>query len=841
MRTHALIALAATAVSLGAQNPPPTAPPAPQPAQTPAASAPQGAGRGNAQAGPRPYAQVITDRAKTERGMITAHHVGDRWFFEVPDSASKREFLMVSRISGVPEGSAGFTSAGSSREERVVRFERIGDRIVLRSLSYGAVADDSLPIAQSVAQNNFMPVLASFPVQAYGRDSATYVIDVTDFFAGDTPGISGLSAAERRTYAVRRFDPARSWVSSVRAFPVNVEVRHVQTFDAAEPPGNDRGAGTISLEMRQSLLLLPKEPMRPRYADDRVGFFGIERVNYGLDEQKAATQKFIVRWRMEPKDPAAYARGELVEPVKPIVYYLDPATPAKWAPYVKRGVEEWAKVFEKAGFKNAVQARYAPTNDPNWDMDDARYSVVRWAASTVRNAVGPNTHDPRTGEILNSEITWYHNHMRSYRNRLLIETGAANPAARSMTLTEELMGQTMHMVITHEIGHALGLPHNMIASNSIPTDSLRSKAFASTYGVSLTIMDYARQNYVAQPGDGLAPKDFIRRTGPFDDFVINWGYRALLQARTPEAERPTLNTWVTDEKGLFAYRYGPGQYTGTDPRNQTEDMGDDPVKSSGYAVANMKKVFSQMVAWTTKPGEDYSDLEEIYNEALGQWAQYMGHVVNVVSGVYVDFKTADQSGPVYQVVAKAKQKAALAFLSENVFTTPAWLSPADVLSKLGAPTQSVAARAGGVLTNLLSNARRGRLAESESFDLANAYPLAEYMGDVRAVVFAGALDAHRRQLQRAYLERLGQIVNPPAPAGAVAGAGGRGGAPQTPAPFTAAPNVPRSDLPALARAQLRAVQALARTSGAAATNAVAKAHWADVVDRVTATLEPPRR
>ena len=467
--------------------------------------------------------------------------------------------------------------------------------------------------------------------------------------------------------------------------------------------------------------------------------------------------------------------------------------------------------------------------------------MVRWAASLVRNAVGPNTHDPRTGEILNSEITWYHNHMRSYRNRLMIETGAANPAARSMTLTDELMGETMKMVITHEVGHALGLPHNMIASNAIPVDSLRSKTFASKYGVSLTIMDYARQNYIAQPGDGLAPKDFIRRPGPYDEFVINWGYRVLPNARTPEAERATLNKWVADEKGMFAYKYGPGQYTGTDPRNQTEDMGDDPVRASGFAVMNMKKLFPQLVAWTTTPGEDYSDLEEVYNEALGQWAQYMGHVVNVVAGVNVDFKTSDQAGAVYRVVPKARQKAALAFISANVFTNPSWLAPADVLARLGAPTQSVAMRAGGILTNLLSNARLGRLAESESYDPANAYPLAEFMDDVRLTVWAGATpDGHRRSVQRAHIERLAAIINPPPAPAAVAGAGGRGGAPATPAPFTAAPNLPRSDLPALARAQLRAIQAQARTS-AAATGSVARAHWADVVDRVTAVLEPPRR
>jgi hypothetical protein len=508
MLRFAWIAVAGT---LAAQEP---APPAAAPAQQPG-----GPGAAGSSRRPRPYNQVITDRARTERGSITVHRVDERWFLEVPDSLLSRDWLLVSRIAGVPAGFGGFTSAGSSIEERVVRWQRVGDRVYLRSISFSAVADDSLPIAQSVASNNYAPIIASFPVQAYARDSVAYVLDVTDFFGGDTPAISGLTANQRRQYQVRRFDTGRSYVSGIRAFPTNVEVRHVQTFDAGAAP-SDGSANTISLEMRQSLVLLPKVPMRPRYADDRVGFFSIERVNYGLDQQMAATQTFIRRWRLEPKDPAAYARGELVEPVKPITYYIDPATPTRWRPYVKQGVEDWQRVFEKAGFRRAIIALDPPTpaQDPDWDPDDARYSVVRWAASTVRNAVGPSTSDPRTGEILNSEITWYHNHMRSYRNRLLIETGAANPAARTLEIPEELMGETMRQVITHEIGHALGLPHNMIASSPIPVDSLRSRAFTSRYGVSLTIMDYARQNYVAQPGDGLQPKDFVRRLGPFDDF-----------------------------------------------------------------------------------------------------------------------------------------------------------------------------------------------------------------------------------------------------------------------------------------------------------------------------------
>jgi hypothetical protein len=810
--------------------------------QQPPPAAQQGAQQGGQQQrrAPRPYAQVITDKAVSDTGGITVHRVDDRWFFEVPDSLLRRDWLLVSRVAAVPTNFAGFTSAGTSISERVIRWERNGDRVMMRTIGYGAYADDSLPIAISVASNNLGAILGAFPIQAFTRDSASYVIDVTDFFSGDTPALSGLDAAQRRTYQVRRLDPARSFVNTVRSFPLNVEVRHTQTFDAAEPP-SDRDAGTISLEMRQSVVLLPKEPMRPRYADQRIGFFSVGRVNYGLDEQKAESQSFIRRWRLEPKDPVAYARGELVEPVKPIVYYLDPATPAKWRPYVRLGIQDWQKAFEKAGFRNAILAKDPPSprEDPDWDPEDIRYSVVRWAASLVRNAVGPSTSDPRTGEIIESDITWYHNHMRSYRNRLLIETGAANPAARSLDIPEELMGETMRQVITHEVGHALGLPHNMIASSSFPTDSLRKTSFTNRYGVSATIMDYARQNYVAQPGDGLAPKDFVRRLGPFDDFIINWGYRVLPNARTPEDERAILNKWITEQTGPMAYRYLPQFAVGIDPRAQTEDIGDDAVKSSGYAVQNLKRMLPNLVAWTTTPGEDYTELAEVYGEALGMWSQYMGHVTNWIGGLTINLKTADQTGPVYSVVPKARQKAALAFLTEQVIRTPSWLQQPDVLARIGPPlgANAVATRQAGVLTQLTDARRLSRLIESQAMDPANAYPLGEYLEDLRVAVWSGTPDANRRTLHRVYLERLAVLMDPPAaaPSGGGPGGGGGGGGFQLP-PLLQQPNVRRADISALARAQLRTLQADARRLSRTATG-VNRAHWLDIADRVEVILE----
>jgi hypothetical protein len=846
-RIAALLLLAST--QLAAQQPGGATGTTPQQGTPPTQGAP-GAGRGGANR-PRPYNQVVTDRAVSDGGGITVHKIDDRYLFELPDTLINRDFLLVSRIAGVPANVGGFISAGTSVGERLVRWERSGDRISLRSISVEAVAADSLPIALSVASNNVGAILMTFPIQAYGRagarDSATFVIDVTEFFGGDTPTLSGLNAAQRRTYQVRRLDPARSFVTAVRSFPLNIEVRHTQTFDAAEPPGDQR-SGALSLEMRQSLVLLPRVPMRPRLADARAGFFTVDRVNYGLDVLKAESETFIRRWRLEPKDPAAYARGELVEPVKPIVYYLDPATPTRWRKYMKQGVEDWQRAFEKAGFKNAIVAKDPPSpeEDPEWDPEDARYSVVRWAASLVRNAVGPSTSDPRSGEIIESDITWYHNHMRSYRNRLLIETAASNPAARTLDTPEELMGETMRQVVTHEVGHALGLPHNMVASSSFPTDSLRKPSFTRRFGVSATIMDYARQNYIAQPGDGLEPKDYIRRLGPFDDFIINWGYRVLPDARTPEAEKATLNKWLADQSTPFPYRYVPQQYSSIDPRAQTEDLGNDPIKSSSYAVANLKRVVPNLVTWTTKGGEDFAELTELYSETIGMWSQYMGHVATLIGGVYVDNKTADQTGAVYRAVPEATQKAALEFLTENVFKSPDWLSPASVTTRLGPPTAgtSLATRQANVLTSLLSAARLGRLADSEILEGTRAYTVAEYLADLKRAVWGGPgasmeLDAGRRTLHRVYIERLEALISPPAPPPAAAAGAPPAGPTAPPGPFLGAPNVLRSDFPALARAQVRAIRDQARAAALAApSGSVARAHWQDIVDRADKILEP---
>ena len=711
----------------------------------------------------KPYNKVITAEAKSDAGLFTTHKVDDKLYFTIPDSLMGKDMLLVSRIAKVPSGyGGGYVNAGSKVNEQVIRWSKRGNYVDARVISFENQSDEDSPISKSVEANNFFPILFSAEVETKTPDSTGVVIDVTKLFTQDIAAINAVSPRSRKQYKIRRLDNNRSYIESAHAYPQNVEIKHVMTYEAEEPPQRDQ-ASTLTFLMNQSMILLPEDKMQPRLADERVGWFTLRKYDYNSDALKSDDYRILRRWRLVPKDIEAYKRGELVEPVKPIVYYLDPATPMKWRPYFKQGIEDWNAAFEKAGFKNAIIAKDPPSpeEDPEFSPEDVRYSVIRYVASTTRNAVGPSVSDPRTGEILESDVIWYHNHLRSYRNRFMIEAGAQNPAARTLETPEAEIGEMMRMVIAHEVGHAIGLPHNMKASSAYPTDSLRVASFTQKYGLTPSIMDYARVNYVAQPEDeGVR---YIRMMGPYDYYAVNWGYRYLPEADSPEAEKPTLDQWILEKAGNPWYEFGSSR--GVDPHSQTESLGDDNIKASLYGLANMKKVVPNLIDWTTKDGYGYDDLDEVYGELTRLWRGYVYHVITNVGGIYETRKTADQEGVVYEPVPESIQEEAVAFLNEHAFTTPEWLLDEEILNRIESDgaierIQNLQTRA---LGSLLSVDRINRMVSTVEQEGNSAYTPLELMTDLRKGIFselyaAQKTDAYRRNLQRAFVDIASEYI-----------------------------------------------------------------------------------
>ncbi|WP_431211671.1 zinc-dependent metalloprotease [Puia sp. P3] len=803
---------------------------------------------------PKPYKDVITDKAVSRKGLFTVHKIEDKWYFEIPDSILGRDILVSTRY--------GKTASGGNYGGEQVNLQTINwvkgpsHTLFLKVLTIVSVAtDSSQPIAQAVTNSNMNPIAAAFEIKAYGKgsdSSATTVIDVTEFFKGDNQVVS-LTPGIKRRFNLAGIAGDRSYIESIHTYPINTEIRTVKTFTASPAPaapvaGGRAPAGSlpaadvtgaVTVELNSSFLLLPKTPMRKRLFDPRVGFFASEFTLYGDDQQRVEENRFIHHWRLEPKDEdvGKWKRGELVEPKKQIVYYIDPATPKKWRPYLIAGINDWQVAFEKAGFRNAIVGKEWPENDSTMSLEDARFSVIRYFASDIENAYGPNVADPRSGEILESHIGWYHNVMKLVHDWYMIQTAAVDARARKMKYDDALMGDLIRFVSSHEVGHTLGLRHNMGSSSKTPVEKLRDKAWVEANGHTASIMDYARFNYVAQPEDNITSKGLYPRIGDYDKWAILWGYKGIPDTRSEEEDKKILNKWVIDSLRSNPRLWFGGEGQNFDPRAQTEDLSDNAVKASEYGIRNLKRILPNLPEWTKEEADQYDNLGEMYTQAVGQFGRYMGHVIKNVGGIQETFKSIEQPGDIYEPTLKATQKEAVDFLNKQLFATPFWLLNKDILNKFANPgtTDQVSTVQANVLKGLLSSTRLFRMSTCVSRYGSAAYGVDELMSDAKKGVWgelaaAGAIDVYRRNLQKVYVDAVISLVNAtpaPVPAGLPPGLLALVGG-----------DIRNTDVPSVARAQLVELRAEILAAVPRETDKLSKYHLQDLAERIKEALNP---
>jgi len=766
------------------KTPPPAATPA-KPSETP-------------KIGPKPYKEVITDKAKTSKGLFTVHKIEDKYYFEIPDSLMGREIMAITRITKAATIPGAY--GGELLNRQVINFEKGPEnKVFLRAIQYINVSPDSTaPMYKAVKNSNVQPIAQAFDIKAIKKDSisklSSSVIEVTDFFKGDNQIVS-LSPQTKSSYKITAIAADRSYIQGIKTFPINTEIRTVKTFNGT-PPLPSFGpqapsptpavvipgivvSGAVTMEINTSMILLPKESMKQRYFDPRIGYFANGYTVFEEGGQRTEDRTFAVRWRLEPKnagDAVKQKKGELIEPKKPIVYYIDPATPAKWRKYLKLGVDDWQKAFEAAGWKNAIRGEILADNDTTVSLEDARYSAIRYFASDIENAYGPNVNDPRSGEILESHIGWYHNVMKLLKKWYMTQAAAVDPRARKNKFDDELMGDLIRFVSSHEVGHTIGLRHNFGSSSTVPVENLRNPAWIAAHGHTPSIMDYARFNYVAQPEDGV--KDLYPRIGEYDIWAVKWAYQTL-EGATPEDDQKTLN-----KQFIAEYAKNPRIWFGTesnpyDPRTQSECIGDNNMLASDYGIKNLKRILPNLTEWTKEEAQDFDMLTEGYGEIVNQYRRYIGHVTKNVGGVYETPKTSDEQGAVYEPTPRAIQKDAVSWLNRQVFETPAWLLDDKIISKIR-PDQGIDAISRiqeATLNSLFTPDRMQRFIETNA-KFPASYSMDELFTDVRSSIWSELrsrkmIDASRRNLQKIFVEKMIATLNATGVAPSL-GFGGRG-------------------------------------------------------------------
>jgi len=795
--------------------------------------------------GVRPYKEIITDKAISKNGFLKVHKVDDKYYFEVPNDILGRDILVVNRLS---QTQAGTGYGGDQIGQNVIRLDKgPNNRVFLRTISYAVYAKDSTsPMFSSVANSNLQPISFSFDIKAFGKDSATTVIEITDFVSGDNEVLFFSSAAksQRRLGSLQN---DKSYIVSVKPYPINIEIKAVKTYGRTPAPATGGGgfgapapSGNLTVEMNSSMVLLPKVPMQARHFDARVGYFTVGYTDFDVNPQGVRDIILTKRWRLEPKDEdmEKYKRGELVEPKKPIIFYIDPTTPKKWIPYLIQGVNDWQAAFEKAGFKNAIFGKMAPTKeeDSTWSLEDARNSAIVYKPSDIANASGPSISDPRSGEIMESHINWYHNVMELIRNWYMIQAGPSDSRARQMVFPDELMGRLIQFVSSHEVGHTLGLRHNFGSSSSVPVENLRNKAWVAKNGHTPSIMDYARFNYIAQPEDGLSGEELQGRIGDYDKWAIEWGYRLFPEFRSPEAEKGKINQWTREKLKDRRLWWGDGETNQDDPRSQTEDLSDNAVKASEYGIKNLKRIVPDLTKWTKQDNEDYTNLTDIYSQVSGQFNRYMTHVARNVGGIYKTPRVVEDAEPVFEFTPKAKQVEAVAFLNQQLFTTPTWLINNDIFAKTGGnPLTIIGNMQDNTLNRLFGASTLNKLINAETTLGNNAYKMTDLFSDMKKGIWSELpgrkpIDVYRRNLQKSYVNVLSNLLNPPEITISLGGG------------FNVAPavNTDKSDIKSLVRAHLTSLRAEINAAAAATTDLMSKYHLQDVAKRIDDALNPKK-
>lgn len=706
------------------------------------------------------YEELIRKGGTTLNGLFTVRHIEDKWYFEVPDSLLGRYLLAVTRYTSVPQGFGKFS--GEQANEITFYFEkRDAKTMLMRAYVLSQLADSTDNISRTLRASTTDPIVGVFKIVEGNADKHMSLIEVTSVFKNDND-LVGISRNTSKTMKLGGQQADRTFVDTMKVFPINIEVATTRTYMA--PEAKNRAAyasGTITLGLNTSIVLLPKEPMRKRLWDKRVGYFVNDFTLFSDEQHKTRHEQFIARYRLVPKDVKRYLRGELVEPVKPIVYYIDPATPRKWVPYLIQGINDWNKAFEAAGFKNAIQGREWP-DDPDMSVDDARYCVLRYLPAEIENAYGPHVSDPRSGEIMESHICWYHNVMNLLTKWYMIQCGTTDKRAQTMRFDEKLMGQLIRFVSSHEVGHTLGLRHNMGASFATPVEKLRDRQWVEAHGHTASIMDYARFNYVAQPEDGISAKGLFPRINDYDLWAIKWGYQYRPEFKDEYEEKEKLMSETTEMlKHNPRLWYSGGEGNGIDPRSQTEDLGDNNMKANDYGIRNLKRIMEQLPKWTSQPNGQYDDLKEMYWTLRNQFALYTNHVVRNIGGRYEN--NLPGNAP-FMTEPKERQQEAVDFLDRHIFTAPTWIVPESILSITGENAMDFLNNMqNNVLGNIFNAGKLSAIDKCSASD-KSAYRLEEYLKDLGHAIWkpldGSEQDAYRRNVERQYLSLLANMVNP---------------------------------------------------------------------------------